>query len=289
MEKETIIQGRPTTVADIRFVQNLISSNPSWHRTRLSRELCALWNWRDVSGQMKDMACRSFLLKLEQRGHIQLPVRQKRNGSISQTRHIHYVPHQTEAIDGNLRDLLPLRFEIAVEPVPTQLFQYLLSRHHYLGFKRTVGKNLKYLVFDKQQRPLACLLFGSAAWKVADRDRFIGWPSAVREAKLHLTTNNTRFLILPWVTVPHLASHILGRIARRIRADWMDKYRHPVYLLETFVDRERFRGTCYQAANWICVGQTTGRSRNDRNNTMIVPVKDCYLYPLARNFREALQ
>jgi len=289
MEKETIIQGRPTTESDIRFIQNLISSNPSWHRTRLSKELCVLWNWRDVSGQMKDMACRTFLLKLEQRGGIRLPERKRRKSSIGKTRQIQYVPHQTEAIDGNLRDLLPLRFEIAAEPASSQLFQYLIFRYHYLGFKGTVGKNLKYLVFDKHQRPLACLLFGSAAWKVADRDRFIGWPAAVREAKLHLMTNNTRFLILPWVTVPHLASHILGRIVRRIRADWLAKYSHPVYLLETFVDRERFRGTCYQAANWIQVGQTTGRSRNDRHNNLIVPVKDCYLYPLDRNFREALQ
>lgn len=284
-----IIQGRPTSAADIRFVRDLMASNPAWHRTRLSKELCVLWNWCDVGGRMKDMACRSFLRKLEQRGHIRLPASQNLNGPISHNRYIPQVPHQTELITGSLRDLVPLRFEIAAGQEPTQLFQYLISRYHYLGFNRTVGKNLKYLVFDKQDRLLACLLFGSAAWKVASRDCFIGWPATAREAKLQLMTNNTRFLILPWVTVPHLASHILGRIARRIRADWMAKYRHPVYLLETFVDRERFRGTCYQAANWIKVGQTAGRSRNDRYNSLIAPVKDCYLYPLDRNFREALQ
>lgn len=289
MEKVTIIQGRETIETDIQLVRELIKSNPSWNRTRLSRELCDLWNWYDISGRPKDMACRSFLLKLEQCGWINLPARQVLSGFGSRKLSIPDVAHSTEVITGSLRDLVPLRFELVTEPKQLELFKCLLSRYHYLGFDRTVGKNLKYLVFNGDYRPLACLLFGSAAWKVADRDRFIGWDAATKAAKLDLITNNTRFLILPWVKVPHLASHILSRIARRICTDWIQKYQHRVLLLETFVDRERFRGTCYQAANWIYVGKTTGRSRNDRYTTLSVPVKDCYLYPLVSNFREVLQ
>jgi hypothetical protein len=289
MKKTTIIQGRETTETDIQLVRELIANNPSWNRTRLSRELCRLWNWRDISGRPKDMACRSFLLKLERRDFINLPTRQTTSGFGGRKLLIPDVAHSTDTITGSLRELSPIQFELVADPEKLRLFKCLLSRYHYLGFDRTVGKNLKYLVFDKDYRPLACLLFGSAAWKVVERDRFIGWDAAAKAAKLDFLTNNTRFLILPWVKVPHLASHILSRIARRISTDWMQKYQHPVLLLETFVDCERFRGTCYQAANWIYVGKTTGRSRNDRYSNLKVPVKGCYLYPLVRGFREALR
>lgn len=146
---------------------------------------------------------------------------------------------------------------------------------------------MKYLVRDRHGRDLACVLFGSAAWKTKPRDEFIGWSRETRARNLLWITNNTRFLILPWVRVPHLASHVLGRISRRIRTDWRAKYGHPVYLLETFVEQGRFLGTCYKAANWIFVGSTTGRSRQDRYNTLAVPVKDIYLYPLIPHFKEA--
>jgi len=137
-------------------------------------------------------------------------------------------------------------------------------------------------------RPVACLLFGSAAWKCADRDRFLGWDRATRERNLQRLTNNTRFLILPWVRVPHLASHVLALVARRIRADWQSKYGHPVHALETFVDRSRFKGTCYRAANWVRLGATQGRTRNDRQHRIQAPVKDIYPYPLIPDFRKEL-
>jgi len=289
MEKATIIQGRRTTEADIQTIRDLLSANPSWNRTRLSREICALWDWCGHGGRPKDMACRTFLLKLERRGWINLPARQSASGFGGREISIPDLVYGTEAIGGSLRDLTPLRFELAEEGPKLQLFKCLLFRHHYLGFGRTVGENLKYLVLDRESRPLAWLLFGSAAWKTAGRDRYLGWDAGSRAAKLHLLTNNTRFLILPWVKVPHLASHILSQAARRIGADWVNKYHHPVLALETFVDRERFQGTCYRAANWIYVGKTTGRSRNGRYSNLKVPVKDCYLYPLARGFREALR
>ena len=160
--------------------------------------------------------------------------------------------------------------------------------YHYLGHRNTVGENLRYLVRDRVGRPVACALFGSAAWKCAARDTFIGWERGARERNLQELTNNTRLLVLPWVEVPHLASHLLGSLGRRIRADWQAKYAHPVHALETFVDRSRFRGTCYRAANWVRLGATQGRSRNDRKHSIRASVKDVYLYPLIPDFRQQL-
>lgn len=168
------------------------------------------------------------------------------------------------------------------------LFNGLLAHYHYLGHRIAVGENIRCLVRDRQERPVACVLFGSAAWKCAARDAFIGWNPAARERNLQELTNNTRFLIPPWVRVPHLASHVLGLIVRRIRADWQTKYGHPVHALETFVERSRFKGTCYQAANWLRLGETKGRARNDRENRIRVAVKDVYLYPLTSDFRREL-
>jgi hypothetical protein len=184
--------------------------------------------------------------------------------------------------------LLPLSIEIVRGKDSLALFCHLLSRYHYLGYRVTVGENMRYLIRDKVGRPLSCVLFGSAAWKVACRDQYVGWTKESRERNLWLVTNNMRFLVLPWVRVAHLASHVLGRIVRRIEKDWVERYGHPVLLLETFVDTSRFRGTCYRAANWRYAGQTKGRSRNDRYNDLRVPVKDVYLYPLTPHFRERL-
>ena len=245
-----------------------------------------MWNWCDASGRMKDMACRTLLLKLEQSNYIILPKRHC-PGRGSRKLIIPYVPHKTAPIACSLSDLEPVSIHLIEDASLLQLFQYLLSRYHYLGFKSTVGENMKYLVFDREHNPIACLLFGSAAWKCAPRDDVIGWNAETRKTNLSLVTNNMRFLVLPWVRVPHLASHILGRVARRISSDWMKKYGHPIYLLETFVERECFRGICYRAANWLCVGQTTGRSRNGHPG-LNVPIKDIYLYPLTKRFRDSL-
>ena len=287
MDETTTVQGRRITQDDIALVRRLIEADPSQNRSRISRELCLLWNWRDGSGRIKDMACRTLLLKLEQRDYITLPGR-RCPGRGSHKVSIACVPHNTASIAGPLSALKPVRVQLVENAGLLELFQCLLSRYHYLGFGGTVGENMKYLVFDREDNPLACLLFGSAAWKCAPRDDFIGWNTETREANLKFLTNNMRFLVLPWVRVPHLASHILGRVARRISSDWTEKYGHPIYLLETFVERDCFRGICYQAANFIHVGQTKGRSRNDRYTTLKVPVKDIYLYPLIREFREAL-
>ncbi len=251
----------------------------------LSKKLCELWDWYDKNGQMKDMAARSSLRKCEERGLLELP---PRRAQLPPGRRvpIRPVPHSTDTITAGLGELKPVR----VEPVGAHLldpFKCLLSRYHYLGMS-TVVKNMAYMAFDRYDRPVSCLLFGSAAWKCASRDEFIGWKPETREANINFITNNTRFLILPWVSIPHLASHILGKVARRIAAVWMDRYGHQVHLLETFVQADRFRGTCYRAANWTCVGATRGRSRNDTHLTMSVPVKDVYVYPLSKGFMEAL-
>ena len=285
-----VIQGRKITPADTTLIKKLLVNNPRWNRTKLSRELCKKWQWVRTDGQqLKDMACRTLLLKLERAGYIELPPRQGPSVNGFRKPPPTWIPHLTEEICCPLSTLVPLKIT-PVDPKSDDhpLFNYLLSHYHYLGHRTTVGENMGYLVRDRDNRPLACLLFGSAAWKTAPRDRFIGWDRQRREANLSCLTNNTRFLILPWVKVSHLASHILSQVSRRICDDWIEKYRHPVYLLETFVDRDRFRGTCYRAANWILTGQTKGRSRSDRDHTIQVPPKDVYVYPLIKNFRKRL-
>ncbi len=276
--------------SDIAQIRSLIAAHPDWHRTRLSVELAQAWNWQSSAGQLKDMASRTLLLKLERRGWIALPPR----------RHELYprlpliVAPQTAApapalIDEPLSELLPVSLElVAAGHSDRAFFSHSLAQHHYLGYRGPVGENLAYLARDRHGREVACILFGAAAWKTMPRDAWIGWDASTRARSLLSITNNTRFLILPWVRVPHLASHLLGRILRRLSADWQGKYGHPIYLVETFVDRSRFLGTCYRAANWTCVGQTQGRSRQDRYSTMRVPVKDIYVYPLIPKFRERL-
>jgi len=284
-----VIQGRVVSGADIGLIRDLLVAHAQWNRTRLSEELCRRWDWRNAQGRPKDMAARTLLLKLERGGHIRLPPRQRPSSNAFRNRRVLLVAQATDPIGGLLRDLRPLTVSIvAPGSEDLRLFNGLLAQYHYLGHRNTVGENLRYLVRDRHGRPVACALFGSAAWKCADRDAFLGWDRAARERNLQGLTNNTRFLVLPWVVVPHLASHVLGLLARRIRADWQAKYGHPVQALETFVDRDRFKGTCYRAANWLRLGATRGRTRNDREHCIRAAVKDVYLYPLVANFRREL-
>ncbi len=270
-------------------ILRLLDENPDWGRSRLSQELCRLWNWQGLNGQLKDMASRTMLLKLERNGLIKLPARQRKSTNAYRNLVLPSVSYSTEAINTSLQSLRPLHITATQKKsVDLDLFRCLLSAHHYLGLRNTVGENMKYIIRDQKGHPLSCVLFGSAAWKTEPRDQFIGWDTATRERNLMYITNNTRFLILPWVKVPHLASHILSQLCRRLSSDWITKYGHPIYLLETFVEQERFRGTCYQAANWVCTGQTKGRTRNDRYTTIQAPVKDVYVYPLHKRFRREL-
>lgn len=295
MNEIFILQGRTIGAAELGQVRQLIADHPDWTRYRISRELALLWNWRSTSGQLKDMAARTLLLKLEQRGMIGLPARRRASPNRMRHKQVPLLDQSIsqERLDVPLSELLPLELkEVSSEfPADRPIFEALLHQFHYLSYRSTVGENLQYLVRERTGRPVACLLFGAAAWQCADRDRHIGWDAQTRAARLHLITNNTRFLIVPWVVSRCLASHVLGLILRRIGTDWQHKYGHPIHLVETFVERDRFAGTCYQAANWIRVGQTKGRTRQDDpdGQQYRAPIKDVYLFPLHRRFAQRLQ
>ncbi len=283
------LQGRQLSAADVESIRQLIAVNPQWSRRRISEQLAGQWNWRNGVGQLKDMAARSLLLKLHQRGLVQLPARRFAPTNRMRSQRVEVLAWDQSPIHCSLDGLSPLQVgEVNLDGEERPLFVGALCAFHYLGHGGTVGENLRYVVRDAKDRPLAFLLFGSAAWKCQDRDRFIGWTPEQRERNLGLLTNNTRFLILPWVKVPHLASWALGTVLRRLSRDWQRRYGHPIALVETFVQRDRFAGTAYRAANWRKVGQTTGRTRQDRCYSIQAPVKDIYLYPLGRRFREEL-
>lgn len=288
MKAEKVIQGRSIRCSDVNLIRSLLRQNPSWSRRRLSQDLCRRWQWHNCKGQIKDMACRSLLVKLEDMGEIRLPAR--RGGRPNHRGYrIVEIAHDRTPIECDLKALQPVRIErLPARDPQLTLFKFFLRNYHYLGLQTCVGETIKYMAYDGQGRVVACMLFGSAAWKAKARDAFIGWDTGSRRRNLSLLTNNSRFLVLPWVRVKNLASHILGKVSGRLSADWMEKYGHPIYLLETFVERERFRGTCYRAAGWQHVGVTTGRSRNDVKQTLSVPVKDIFLYPLHSDFRGRL-
>jgi len=288
MEPGRIMQGRRVTADDIERIRTLIARHPGWHRTRLSQELCQRWGWVASNGRMKDMAARSLLRKLDAEGLILLPAPVRSANNAFRHRTDTALRVDESPIETALTALRPVQISPVHGEGEQRLFRTLVQRYHYLGYRGPVGENLKYLVYERQGRVLGCVLFGAAAWSMACRERFIGWERAARERHLGEVANNMRFLIAPWIRVPHLASHILGRIARRIRRDWQAKYGHSVVLLETYVEQHRFAGTCYRAANWHCVGYTTGRSRNDRHKRLRVPVKSVWLYPLTRDFRSRL-
>lgn len=262
------------------WLQGWIDLNPKWSRKQIARELCQRWDWVDGRGRLKDFAARSLLLKLEARGQVKLPALRVNYQRVRPKTPWLEQWEQPASWAAWLAEISPVRLEKIQSGSPAaKRWAYYLERYHYLGF-RVVGENVGYLAIDRQEQDVGCLLFGAAAWRCAPRDRRLGWSSQEREERLWSVVNNTRFLILPWVQVTHLASYLLGAVARRIDADWQERYGHRVDWLETFVDRERFGGICYRAANWECVGQTQGRSRQDRDHTLRVSLKDVYLYDL---------
>jgi Domain of unknown function (DUF4338) len=256
----------------------------------LSRELCQEWGWRNGRGLLKDFAARSFLEKLEARSLLVLPdLKTQHCRPRPKPDQLPGIDWPTVLVCGRLADIQPLHWII---PTPgseeAKRFDRYLTHFHYLGL-RVVGENMKYLVRDREGRDLACLLFGAPAWQAAARDQFLGWDQSQRAAGLHSLTNNTRYLILPWVKVSGLAAFLLSQVCARVSQDWQVKYGHPIYLLETFVEQGRFVGTCYRAANWLCVGQTQGRGRQGLN--LWAPtqaIKDVYLYPLIGRLRHHL-
>jgi hypothetical protein len=289
MASEWRYRGRNFQASDVEVIRGLIAANPDASRWALSRKLCEVWHWKQPNGALRDMVCRGLLLLLERAGEIQLPpVRRSPR---------HFLPKQTgpeplvpdnRPVRGPLATLGPLVIEQVRRTPQEALFNSLVEQYHYLGYEQPVGEHLKYLV-SAQGQALACLAWSSSPRHLGCRDRYIGWDPAARRRNIHLLAYNTRFLILPWVQVEHLASHILGRMAKQLPRDWQGMYAHPVYLLETFVDPERYRGTCYRAANWVVLGRTTGRGKNDRTNQVNRSIKEVLALPLHRRFRELLQ
>ena len=289
MSEAFTLQGRVVDAAGLNEVRRLLHEHPGWSRWRLSRELALQWEWRNGAGLLKDMAARSLLLKLEQRGLIQLPPRRRRCPN-----RMGLPPKATEAIGREpvtekLAQLQPLRIEEVSRNAPHRhTLGHLLYEYHYLSYTSPVGENLQYLVWDRYDRVLAASVFGAAAWKCGPRDRFIGWDLKAGRRGLAGLCSQSRFLILPWVEVKHLASHLLARWCRRLPRDWQSKYGHRVWLVESFVEADRFRGTCYRAANWHHVGTTQGRSRQDRHHQLQVARKEIFLCPLHPKYRQEL-
>lgn len=288
-------RGREIRAEDIVFIRQHIAEHPGVSRRRLSQKLCEAWQWRQANGALCDMVCRGLLLVLHRAGEIELPpVRYTPPNPLAKRQ----PPPPPPPPPPRLLDITPIRASLRqLQPIEIQpvrrtpeeaLFNSLMEQYHYLGYEQPVGEHLKYVAWA-QGRPIACLAWSSAPRHLGSRDRFIGWSAEARRCNLRFLAYNTRFLILPWVEVPHWASHLLGGMAKRLSEDWERLYQHPIYFLETFVDPERFRGTCYRAANWILLGLTTGRGKDDQTNRRNRSLKQVLGYPLTPRFRELLQ
>ena len=281
-------RGRQIREPEVVFLREFIAQNPGLSRNALSIRVCQVWNWVQPNGQLRDQVCRSLMLALHRAGHIQLPAARLKaiNNAIRHRRIVQLEFCDTSPIEGSLAWLGPLTIRMVRRAEGEDLFNHLINQYHYLGFSRPVGEHLKYLVLAGE-RPIACLAWNSGPLKLKLRDEWVGAPRAAYAHNLHLIAYNSRYLIAPWVKVPHLASYVLARIARRISADWQALYHHPIHLLESFVDIERFKGTCYRAANWQCVGRSEGRGTKSKARAE-TSIKELWVYPVNPDFRQKL-
>ena len=280
-------RGRKVTSADVAFINELIAARPEASRRALSLALCAAWGWVQPNGNLRDMVCRGLLLALHRQGHIALP--EARN-----KKHVAWFRRRPAAVEvcadplvASLKQLGPVEIRQVRRTPDEALVNGLIEKHHYMGYKSPVGEHLKYLV-SANSRPIGCFIWSSSALRLSLRDEFIGWSDGVRRENLHLIAYQTRFLILPWVRVPHLASHLLSRMSRQLSADWQRVYAHPIHFTQTFVDPERYKGTCYKAANWTYLGITAGRGNNAPTMAATRSRKHLYVYPLVKDFRRRL-
>ena len=285
MHRPLSYRHRVITDDDLVFIRRLIAQNPELSRRGLSMKLCQAWNWVQANGALRDMVCRGMMLMLHRQGLIELPaLRQVGRSSRSRPLKPQALSIDQTPLSVSFAELGPLQVRQVRRTPEEALFNGLLQQHHYLGYTQPVGEQLKYMVFAGE-RPIACVAWSSAPRHLGSRDRFIGWSAQARLKNIRLLAYNTRFLILPWVTVPHLASHLLGRIAKRLSVDWQTVYAHPIYFVETFIDPQRFAGTCYRAANWTLLGHTTGRGKDAPTRAVNRSIKQVLGYALVKDFR----
>jgi uncharacterized protein DUF4338 len=288
MEIALTYRHRAVTQGEVVFIRQLIAEHPQASRWALSKKLCQAWNWVQTNGALRDMVCRGLMLELHRAGLIELPpVRRVPTNPFVKRDRPARVEVDTQPLRGRLAELQPLVLRQVRRTPDEALFNSLLEQYHYLSYTQPVGEHLKY-TFYAQDRPIACLSWSSAPRHLGSRDRFIGWSPQARLENIRLLAYNSRFLILPWVTVEHLASHLLGRMAKVLPLDWQRVYGHPIYYLETFIDPQRFRGTCYRAANWQVLGMTTGRGKDAPTHRPNRPIKEVLGYPLVKDFRARL-
>ena len=281
------IRKRTITACDLENIQTTVNKHWRKGRSSISKILCRKWNWIQPNGHLKDMACREVLLTLNRKGLLKLPPRQTNTYNEKRNRFIPMIKVDQTPLNCKLSDLPPVELKSVRNTELEPLYNSLIHYHHYLGYRQIVGNHLKYIAYI-DDRPVACLGWGSAAWSVKSRDAFIGWSHTTKKQNLHFVANNTRFLILTWVSVKCLASKVLALSAKRISNDWLEVYNHPLYLLETFVEQNRFKGTCYKAANWILTGQTKGTAKKGHDHLFHGKIKDVYLYTLRKDFKQKL-
>ena len=287
MELGIKYRGRVATTEDVELINNLMMSYPADSRRALSVKYCKSTNWVQANGNLRDMVARGFMLSLYRAGFINLPQKKyNTNNPLAKPKKPVEIIIDETPIEAELKDT-QLEF-IQVRRSPQEkLFNSLVEKYHYLGYTQPVGEHLKYMVFSGN-RPLACIAFSSAPRHIGPRDKFIGWNINERKQNINLICYNIRFLILPWVHVSCLASHVLGKIAKIISNDWQKIYNHPVYYIETFVDKNLFAGTCYKAANFIYLGDTKGLGKDSKNKIQNRTIKAIYGYPLKKSFRKVL-
>jgi len=281
-----IIRNRKITSRDLKFIQIVVHEYWDKGRTHISRVLCQKWNWVQPNGRLKDMACRELLLTLHRKGLLNYPP--PKIVRLNKRKVVKNIKVDTTPISCNISDLGPVQVKMVRHTDLEQLYDSLIDQYHYLGYVQIVGNHLKYMAFSGDI-PVACIGWGSAAWAVQSREEFIGWTKDVKNKNLHFVMNNTRFLILPWVAIKCLASKVLSLNIKRISSDWLKIYNYPLYMLETFVEQSRFKGICYQASNWIRVGETKGTSKKGHKHMKHGKIKDVYLYPLDKNFKRLLR
>ncbi|HEX9596470.1 MAG TPA: Druantia anti-phage system protein DruA [Anaerolineales bacterium] len=284
--------GRPISAEELTLIRGIVEDYSGLGRTEIANTVCELLQWVRPTGKLKTVECRAFLESLEARGLLRLPQRrsQQRRGELA-TSPIMPCGESGAPLEGDLRDFQPLELESVSSPADQALWREWMQRYHYLGYRIPFGAHLRYFVRIMAPQPVrvGALQFSSAAWRMAARERWVGWSDVARRGNLQGIVSNSRFLILPWVRVPNLASSALALAARRLADDWEARYRIRPVLLETLVDPARFAGTCYRAANWIEVGQTTGRGRQDRRHQRHgASPKTIFLYPLAADARQRL-